>query len=665
MKKISSVNKSVFKVSNISRLTRKFSDLTKIKKDFITNWQMQSNQFKDGFDFDYKVSSYRINDSNHYLFNIELITKSKPYKIPAILYCTLDVSGSMGSSLQDTSKNIDNEAGKFSRLDLVKHCMNTVVNSLTDDDVLSLGVFSNNFSEVCKLQKMNNIGKVRCLEAIEKLSPNGSTNLWKGLKDSSDSIFEFTNLKGKNIFNLCLTDGEPNMNPPRGIEYEFNKLIDSNLTMGKYYQLDTFGFNGGYNNIFDSELLLQISKRTAGGFNFISDFSTCGSVFVNSLTNYMVTAKQNVTVDDLTVKNCKASVLNLNSENSIGSILWNQPRNIFVSSEINNPKDFFISLNILGKEIRLDLNNYSNEPDNQTVKFIALELIKKELKNYNVKNAELELENLRKILKSNHFLYNDFYHSDTYKGQVGKALLNTEFFNSWGIPYLKNFVRSHELNVCSNFKDESLQIYSSDYSAKIKEEIENIFCNIEPPKPSCSDTYFSGNFRSSCYNSSGPCVDGFGKIKLVDGSIKLVKDIKVGDKVETKNGFSKVKFVVKTIIEGGKLSMADFNDMKITPYHPIFIDNTWKFPIDVMNCKLIDCEAIYSFVLENDHRMIINGNEIITLGHGYQEGILKHDLYGTQKIVSLLESKDTDKSGYIIVKEFKIKRDEKMNVMSF
>ena len=111
--------------------------------------------------------------------------------------------------------------------------------------------------------------------------------------------------------------------------------------------------------------------------------------------------------------------------------------------------------------------------------------------------------------------------------------------------------------------------------------------------------------------------------------------------------------------------MADFNDMKITPYHPIFINNVWKFPIDVMNCKLTDCEAIYSFVLENDHRIIINGNEIITLGHGYQEGILKHDLYGTQKIVSLLESKDTDKSGYIIVKEFKIKRDEKMNVMSF
>ena len=58
------------------------------------------------------------------------------------------------------------------------------------------------------------------------------------------------------------------------------------------------------------------------------------------------------------------------------------------------------------------------------------------------------------------------------------------------------------------------------------------------------------------------------------------------------------------------------NGLKITPYHPICINNNWHFPISVnQNIKKEDNATIYSIILENDYSFFVNGIECVSLGH--------------------------------------------------
>lgn len=43
-----------------------------------------------------------------------------------------------------------------------------------------------------------------------------------------------------------------------------------------------------------------------------------------------------------------------------------------------------------------------------------------------------------------------------------------------------------------------------------------------------------------------------------------------------------------------------------------------------------DCEAVYSFVLDKEHVMIINNIECICMGHGFTEEVAKHEYFGTK-----------------------------------
>lgn len=56
------------------------------------------------------------------------------------------------------------------------------------------------------------------------------------------------------------------------------------------------------------------------------------------------------------------------------------------------------------------------------------------------------------------------------------------------------------------------------------------------------------------------------------------------------------------------------NNLKLTPYHPVIDENgEWKFPIDISDFKLENCEAVYSFLLKErnikgcNNSIIVNG----------------------------------------------------------
>lgn len=77
------------------------------------------------------------------------------------------------------------------------------------------------------------------------------------------------------------------------------------------------------------------------------------------------------------------------------------------------------------------------------------------------------------------------------------------------------------------------------------------------------------------------------------------KEIKKGDAVKTSTtAESKVLCVLKTVMPRGKASLCKVGNLLLTPYHPVKLENSWKFPIDISGTVAYECDAVYTFLLD-------------------------------------------------------------------
>jgi uncharacterized protein YegL len=162
---------------------------------------------------------------------------------PLDVVCVVDVSGSMGEAalLKGTEDN------GFTLLDIVKHALKTIVVTLSENDRLSLVTYSNEAHVVFTLTPLNSPGRARVNRLIDSLTAGGMTNLWDGLEKgldvlTTDQVRSSDSLRNSAIF--LLTDGVPNVDPPRGYVHRLRRYRDSH---GGIYPavINTFGF--GYN----------------------------------------------------------------------------------------------------------------------------------------------------------------------------------------------------------------------------------------------------------------------------------------------------------------------------------------------------------------------------------------------------------------------------------
>ena len=192
----------------------------------------------------------------------------------------------------------------LSLLDIVKHAVKTVISTLNENDRLSIVSYSNNATMLFNLMPMNNAGKENAISLLSRLVPGGMTNLWDGLftgleilKNRSGSGGSIGNI-GNNSALLLLTDGEPNIEPPRGHLPTFKRYKES--CNGRFPGVvSTFGF--GYS--LNSQLLRKLALDGGGMYAFIPDSGFVGTAFVNSLANILSTitcdAQLSVSLDPL------------------------------------------------------------------------------------------------------------------------------------------------------------------------------------------------------------------------------------------------------------------------------------------------------------------------------------------------------------------------------
>ena len=585
-------------------------------------------------------------NENEVFVNVTIEPKKIESRKPLLLISMIDISGSMSCSASDLKNN--NEEGGFTRLALVKHSLKTVVSTLSENDKMCLITFSNKATMELEATNVDDLGKKKIFEKIEKMKAYGGTNIWDSLRLAIEVTKRFKN------YNTCLmlfTDGEPNINPPLGIVPSLKEIISNIKNVN--FTISTFAF--GYN--VDSVLMEEIAQVGNGIYGYCPDCTMVGTIFVNFMANILNTIESTIKID---VKN-----ENLKKAFEIGGLYSGMARHLGFLLKKNNFKKTDIVL-YLGSEKKneineIDLVENKNEIMDEYFRFRLInlleEIISSKNNNYdkNLKNVKDLYDEINKIENKTEFMNNlliDLIHENENHGQVEKAI-KPEYFKKWGLNYLLSFLRFHLTEQCGNFKDQTLKKYSNPDFEKLQKVGNKIFISLPAPENDYDkgQNISQANFAQMCYNAYGGCFTGNAFVELKNGK-KQVKNLRKGDKLL--NG-DEVVCVVENKINRIE-NVVCINDVCFSLYHPIEIEGKWVFPCEHFKVQKKFIDSWFNLVLKNKHEVILNGTKAITLGHNRKEGILKHPYFGTRKVIDALMKYNTYQTGFISTSNLKVHR---------
>ena len=632
---------------------------------------------------DIEVKSYYMNDK---LFvNVE--TPDVEVRPPIDVVLCIDISGSMGT--EATIKGDQNErvSHGLSILSLTVNAAKTVLRSLNENDNISIVTYSDEATTIVDYLDCSSENKAVIEVQLDNLVPTSTTNLWSGI-DQSLNILKNKSPQSRMKGILLLTDGIPNIEPPRGHEAMIEKYIrDTGFKCG----ISCYGF--GYQ--LNSELLMNISNLTGGdGYSFIPDASLLGNVFIHGISNMLSTAATYSMMNIRLEKNVKFVNGSTEMNFEIESLKYGSEKNFVFDLDTRDCSsrslDHFrdcadIRLTVGEKEFRVNTlaippPHYFNE---QVIRKNMINLIMNCIRKaqYNDRSLEGDISTMITEMELTPCDYISNLLFDL-NGQVKESLNMTvigqreDWFNRWGIHYLRSLANAYQNENCNNFKDKGVSNFASGLFLRLRDEISDIFDSIPPPKRT-HQTRGGGSMRCrgrtssptsaplvsmSTYNTAaGGCCAGECKVLMADRSYKMANEIKKGDKVVTfkvdrvSEGYSEseIECVIKTNCSDEKIEMVTLENLKITPYHPILLLNeinvnkNWQFPINIQKSELIHCDSLYTFVVKNRESMLIEKSIYATLGHNMNQEIVKHEYLGKEKVIHDLKMIDGYNDGLI------------------
>lgn len=619
-------------------------------------------------------------------------------RAPLHIVAVVDVSGSMGTEAVSKNAQGQDESQGLNLLDIVKHAVRTVIHLLGPNDMLSLVAYHTNASVTFEGMMMTPKGQTDAEKQLDSLCPLNSTNIWDGLhKGLEVAKKQFQRHPDKIATLLLLTDGQPNQRPPRGEQKMFEMYKDNNPDLR--CTVNTIGF--GYN--LDSGLLRDLAVIGNGAYAFIPDASLVGTIFVNMCSNLLTTYATDLKLSIEPANGAKIKAIqggfptsstDTFSTVTMGNVNLGQSRDLTLTLDCPNgtdasylhvkveyiPRGATAPMSVLKELTGTDANclvdvesfrlRFADEIRDAMSMLItatqnalvfdrlaeaqqAIARFLDEMKNSNAAQDPKIVELLKDL-----------------SGQVVEAFSKEKFFRKWGRHYLPSLFRAHMLQACNNFKDPGVQVYGGKDFQTIRDEADKIFLKLPAPKPSIKGPSRSGVQRRSVnmnayYSSYNPCFDGYNTVLMQDNSTKLVKDLRKGDQVKTPSGFASVRCVIKTLVAPETDLVQLSSGLLLTPWHPIRENGVWKFPADQAAITTCKCEAVYSFILDRDHVMLIEGVECVALGHGFTDNsVIKHPYFGTNAIVDDLAQFEGWANGLITFNNDCMKRDQSTGLLT-
>jgi hypothetical protein len=431
---------------------------------------------------------------------LEITLKSNQSRFPKNIIFLIDISGSM-----DECDSVGEENSGLSRLDLVKHSIKTAIMGLSPTDRIAIITFHTTaeliYPNFNGLQEISD-QKETILNMISELKTKDTTNIYDALKMALNII----DSKSQHHI-LLFTDGQANVEPPAGTLATIKNYLFSNPKPAVFHCL---GY--GYNNSIYSDVLYNISTINPGGiFAYIPDYSMVGTVFINVITNILVSNLIDLTIKEDNDDMYTTKVHILDERKLVFPIHPNKTISVSTLDDtriINgiNPGETDNSFIYLWKLIEL-LHKLIISTNPTTDKYNLI-------RNFFDSLESIDSPLIRAMRK-------DLISESSDEGQIGKAFEKNNWYNKWGKHYLYSVVSGLENNLCLNFKDHIYQLFKSPLFIETQHQFEEIFIELEPPKPSVSMGCF--------YNSAGGCFSGNAIVSLSNGSTKKVSQLKKCD----------------------------------------------------------------------------------------------------------------------------------------
>ena len=655
----------------------------------------------DSIKLTHKLNTNMNKDKFMLTFQIEESTfpKTECGHLSQDIVLAIDHSGSMNANVEAKDGQGNQLENGFSIQDIVNHAAKTTIKTLDNNSRCAIIVFDNEIEVVFELTIMNRVNKSQCLAVISEIKPRGQTNIW-GAIDKAIKILDERDDKTRNGQILLFTDGTPNISPARGEVETLKKLREKKNFTAPIY---TFGF--GYN--LKRELLYDMAKYANGGNGHIPDGNMIATVFCNFISTMLCTVVVNlqlhIMTPGVTIKGDYASYKN--SENNftiydLGTVQYQQSRNIIFESSEKEVKYFFTykigGASYTSDHYTIDMDDKINwDVNTNEVNAHALrsELVENIRTMINYNNCRDFMSTKRLINEMDGKLRAEIYSQSSLvmgmlenlsgsesEGQISLAALNQEYYKRWGELYLDQLSRSLNQQIKPNFKDAGC-VFGGSVFDDIVDKASDIFDSLPPPTPSNLNRVASTSvaYRSIGYTSApmtslsdynnpgGGCYTGDTLISMSDGRQKPVSLIRKGDKVITLsdpfNGCvqpdeATVICVVKTVYNN-PINLVDLGGgLKITPWHPIYIDNEWVFPNSIQSPILTPIKEVYTLVLDKYHIAFADDIACICLGHNFKtDTILNHSYFGTDKVINDLKKLDNWDNGEVIVNSSKYTRD--------
>lgn len=540
---------------------------------------------------------------------------SKLLRKPIILYAVIDNSGSMSDSC---GANATGENDGYSRLDLVKHTLSTMITALTDEDQICVIKFSTVAAIFSKTTRLTAANKKILIQRLEHLEPEGQTNIWDGLRHAMDLVGEldYKTCMDHSMEIFLLTDGEPNLNPP-GDMIETIRDYMARKCVHVAPKIHTFGY--GYR--LHSKMLYDIANASGGGFGFIPDSTMVGTVFINALSNSM-TSEVTKTFDE-----------------SIDQVIIRYTT--VLRSLLEEEDDRVIPLQVFLAYLAEVLDDAKSSGDARLVAFVEDLII-------------------------------DCSPSDDPNiGQVMKAI-NSDFFKKWGKHYLFSLLSAFENRICINFKDKCMQNFKTKAFIEEQKRVENVFIQLPPPRPSNLRRITGGGGYArpvtdmqNYYNVSGGCFGSKSRLLCVKEDGEPVVQIGVGSVRKgmllcSDKGVSAVECVVRLPYKGKLYIVGGFH---LTSYHPLMIGGQSYFPCELDDVSSYDIDGfVYDFVLVNRGLLkdfVQKETFAATLGHGVTMEKFQHNYYGTDRVLKDLKKCRGWSEGSVLAENYELVRDTK------
>tara|TARA_A100001011_G_scaffold180714_1_gene189599 strand:+ start:434 stop:2854 length:2421 start_codon:yes stop_codon:yes gene_type:complete len=630
-------------------------------------------------------------DNKHLMLSFNIDSESFPKEVPHLsqdVILVIDRSGSMQANVE--AKDSDGNAleNGFSVQDIVNHAAKTVAKTLDSNSRLAVIAFDNNIIISYDLKIMTDMNKTLAVSTIDNIKPGGQTNIYGALEKAIE-ILDTREDKSRNSAILMLTDGVPNIEPARGTVPTLQKLrVKKNFTAPIY----TFGF--GYH--LQRELLYDIAKYANGANGHIPDGGMIATVFCNFIATILSTVVMNL---QLHIVGSNINLMgdyayNIDTEKNtiiydLGTVQYQQSRDIILKLDGLEDIQYYFTYKIGGASYKTDDFKYSTKNitispifNDNLYRYHLIEGIRCMI-NYgrsnDFPNATLVFDQINNSLKSlpqtpliNGMIKN-LSGDGSNEGQIKLAATNPQYFKRWGEFYLDQLSRALQQQIKPNFKDDAC-MFGGEVFDDIVDKASDIFDTLPAPTPSNinrTPSYSGSTYRGlssapstqpvnmSAYNDpGGGCFTGDAKILLADKTQKYVKDLIKGDTVlslidpyDPKKGFAtaNVVCILKTITNGNAKLVTTPKGLKITPWHPIISHGTWCHPQSVYVTSEENCHAVYTILLDNYHTFNLNGSWVIGLAHNYMVGILPHEYFGTNKIISDLINHPDWETGLVTI----------------